>query len=129
MTKTNELFGVCVLVVDDSEDLAEITKHWFTNAGAEVLVASSGMEALVAVTSRQCHLMVTDIQMPFIDGFAAAEQVRGLGYHMPIIGVTAGVFDDNKWAPNFAAHFTKPVNMQQLLTTAHALIYKTLPTA
>jgi len=129
MTKTNEFYGICVLVVDDSEDLVAITRHWFADAGAEVVVASSGMEALVAVTSRQCHLMVTDIQMPFLDGFATAEQVRGLGYHMPIIGVTAGVFDDNRWAPNFAAHFTKPVNKQQLLAAAHTLTHKTLPTA
>jgi CheY-like chemotaxis protein len=129
MIKMNELSGVCVLVVDDSEDLAELTRHWFASVGAKVVTVSSGAEALVAVASQQCHLIVMDIGMPFLDGFAAAEQVRGLGYRMPIIGVTASVFDDSRWTPNFDAHFLKPVNKQLLIAAAHALTHKTLPTA
>lgn len=57
-----------VLLVDDSEDLRLINTHRLRGAGIKVSEASDGLEALQVMQSRPIGVVVSDIQMPRMDG-------------------------------------------------------------
>jgi two-component system chemotaxis sensor kinase CheA len=86
-----------VLLVDDSAFFRDMLTPLIRAAGYQVLAVGSAAEALEALASgRRFDLVVTDIEMPEMDGFALAEAIRRLpsGADTPIIGITAMVSAD-----------------------------------
>jgi DNA-binding response OmpR family regulator len=75
-----------VLVVDDQEDIREMARLILTGAGYEVYTAASGREALAAVRQSQFDLMLLDINMPELDGWATLRLMRADAAHdaMPV---------------------------------------------
>jgi DNA-binding response OmpR family regulator len=65
-----------VLVVDDQEDIREMARLILTGAGYEVVTASSGREALKLAASASFDLMLLDINMPELDGWATLRLLR-----------------------------------------------------
>jgi DNA-binding response OmpR family regulator len=65
-----------VLVVDDQEDIREMARLVLTGAGYEVATASSGREALKLVREASFDLMLLDINMPELDGWATLRLLR-----------------------------------------------------
>jgi len=80
-----------VLVVDDSSVDLKNLERILSDAGAVVVTASSGNEALLKAKETQPHLIMMDVNMPGLDGFSVARQLgadtqtRGI----PIIFVTS----------------------------------------
>lgn len=61
-----------ILVVDDETDLLEMVKSIFTRAGfTQILTASSGEAALKMCEEQEPDMMILDVMMPGMDGFAA----------------------------------------------------------
>ena len=86
-----------VLLVDDSAFFRDMLTPLIRAAGYQVLAVGSAAEALEALASgRRFDLVVTDIEMPEMDGFALAEAIRRLpsGADTPIIAITAMVSAD-----------------------------------
>lgn len=83
-----------VLVVDDRREIRFLSKRFLTLAGANVTEAVDGEQAIVVVTesmqkNQPFDLILLDMQMPKLDGYETARQLRKLGFTAPIIALTA----------------------------------------
>lgn len=65
-----------VLVVEDSSTSRDITSHFLQQGGFRVLEASDGADALNILKQRHVDLILTDIMMPNMDGWAFYKEVR-----------------------------------------------------
>ena len=91
----------CILVVDDRRDIRFLAQHFIEKAGGKVVTATNGQEAIELLTHPdpdQCtvDLVVMDMQMPIMDGYAAAEKLRRCGFKKPIIALTANAMKDDR---------------------------------
>ncbi len=119
-----DLNGLTVLVVADDADGRDLARRVLSECGAHVLTAESAAEALPLVESQRPHVLVSDIGMPDVDGFALMKSVRNLGAgrggSIPAIALTAFVRPKDRaqaLRAGFAAHLTKPVEPPELLAT------------
>src|SRR5579885_178254 len=80
-----------VLVVDDNQANLKLLKVRLSAEYFEVVLASSGQEALDICASSQCDIVLLDVMMPGIDGFEVARRLKSnpATHHIPIIMVTA----------------------------------------
>lgn len=93
------LKGRTVLVVEDHEVSREILQSQLLAAGCAVEVAANGPAALAVLQRRSCELVLTDIEMPEMDGYALAQAIRVQSdqTRRPIIlAITASDFDVNE---------------------------------
>jgi two-component system chemotaxis sensor kinase CheA len=65
-----------VLVVDDARTVRELQRSILERAGYEVRTAADGLEALSRLAERPVDLVLTDVEMPRMDGFALTEAIR-----------------------------------------------------
>ncbi|MCC5661613.1 response regulator [Nostoc sp. XA010] len=127
-----ELTGIRVLMVDDEPDTRELSTALLTQYGAEVLTVTSAAEALASLESFQPDVLVSDIGMPEMDGYALLQQVRSLppskGGQIPAIALTAYArVEDQQRAKSagFQHHISKPLDVQRLVQTVSALAQQT----
>ena len=116
------LAGMRLLVAEDNElnqQVSEQILHW---AGAEVVLAAHGLEAVKALEAPGAHFdaVLMDIQMPVLDGYAAARVIREeLGLvDLPIIAVTAYNQPEDREQSRragMAGHVVKPIDVDDLL--------------
>ena len=66
----------CVMVVDDSVTVRKVTSRLLERQGMDVIVAKDGVEAVALLQERKPDIMLLDIEMPRMDGFEVARQVR-----------------------------------------------------
>lgn len=87
-----------ILVVDDSVSTREIEKNILEAYGYAVTLAGDGVEALEKASSFQYDVIVTDVEMPRLDGFSLTERLRRDDTHKetPIILVTSRDRDSDK---------------------------------
>ncbi|QDV68649.1 Autoinducer 2 sensor kinase/phosphatase LuxQ [Rosistilla carotiformis] len=83
-----------VLLVDDRRDIRFLASRLLSNAGAVITEAEDGQEAVDRMqemirNDRVVDLILLDMQMPRLDGYRTAEQLRRLGFKGPIIALTA----------------------------------------
>ena len=117
--RIDSLEGMAVLVVDDSEDTAEMVRSLLEIGGADVTAVTSGFEALRAAGEKQFDVVLSDISMPGMDGFEFLGKLRRLpGYaSLPAVALTGfGRPEDVQRAhrQGFYAHLTKPFDIQAL---------------
>jgi signal transduction histidine kinase len=116
------LKGIRVLAVDDDEDSRELVLLTARAAEAEVMVVSSAASALDALSSFRPHVIVADLAMPGMDGYALIQRIRRAidGPPPPVIAMSAYVGDEEiertKQA-GFARHLGKPADYQRLIST------------
>ncbi len=115
-----DLGGVSVLVAEDNELNQSLIKHLFTKWRLKFDVVSNGAEALVKSEKKKYDLVLMDIQMPVMDGYSAAMQIRDkLKLKMPIIAMTAHALAGEKekcisYGMNDC--ISKPLNEKELLS-------------
>lgn len=114
------------LVVDDSADIAFMMVMILQHAGYEAAMAGSAVEALALAERERFDLVISDIGMPQMDGYAFAESLRALpSYAMvPMIAVTGfAEYDDRDRAlsAGFNTHLKKPVDVVKLLELIEGL--------
>jgi len=78
-----------VLLVEDEADLALIVSETLREQGYEVLTANNGVEGLEKFKSRGADIVVADVMMPKMDGFAMAREIRELSSDVPLLFLTA----------------------------------------
>ncbi len=124
------LAGFRVLVVEDDADLRELTAAILSHAGAGVdcaVCATTGLERLVEFAA---DLVVSDIGMPEVDGYALVTQIRALessAANTPCVALTAFSTDEDRQkalAAGFCLHLTKPIE-PGVLVAALAELLKT----
>ncbi|WP_439535655.1 response regulator [Methyloversatilis sp.] len=124
--------GVRVLVVDDSDINREVAQRILVREGAEVLLAHDGAEAVAMLRARQdsagmVDIVLMDVQMPVLDGLAAARQIRGeLGLkQLPLVALTAGALLSERQRALDAGmdgFVSKPFEPQALVGLLHRLV-------
>ncbi|CAJ1813653.1 response regulator [Aeromonas hydrophila] len=78
-----------VLVVDDNHANQVLLRQQLKHLGHEVSVRGNGAEALRAIQNQDFSLIITDCQMPLMDGFELTRRLRARGHTLPIWGFTA----------------------------------------
>ena len=117
-----------ILVVDDSLTTRILERNILKAAGYNVTVAVNGLEALTKITSDDFDLVVTDVEMPEINGFELTERLRSQEKFnkIPIILVTSLASEiDKRKGLNFGAnaYLTKGnFNQDELLVTIRQLL-------
>ena len=77
-----------VLIVEDEETLRDYLKRMLTETGYEVLTAAEGAEGLALLESKRVDIIITDLYMPGMDGFAVLERVQEQYSEIPVIVIT-----------------------------------------
>ena len=108
------------LVVDDVADVTEMLEILLSNAGYQVVTASSARDALAAAQRGHFDIVISDIGMPEMNGYELAKALRASpGYeNIPMIAVTGySMFNDREQSlrSGFTAHMTKPIDPRALL--------------
>jgi CheY-like chemotaxis protein len=107
-----------VLVVDDDTSILDTVSAILSGEGYDVVSAASGQEALDAVARKQPLLILLDMRMPIMDGWAVARALRGQGIDVPIVVMTAAE-SAKRWADEVGAegYLAKPFGLDELLAT------------
>ena len=116
-----------ILLVDDSASVRKVAGIALTSAGYSVLEASNGQEALGKLNGDKIHLIISDVNMPVMDGIAFLKEVkRHPSYRFtPVIMLTTEAGDDMKQAGRAAgakAWIVKPFQPQSMLDAVSKLI-------
>ncbi len=112
------LQDVAILIVDDANDNRILMEHFLKGVGAKTDFAGDGQEAIDKATSKEFQIVLMDIQMPVLDGYSAAIELRRQGYKKPIIALTAHALKEDRERSIKAGcddHITKPIDRVQLL--------------
>lgn len=107
-----------VLIVDDDEDLQALLQRALQNQEYEVVIAEDGLVALQELEKATPDLILLDIMMPRMDGYAFAEELRhrGLQSSVPIIVLSADVNAKQKVDEMGAdSYIAKPFDVRDLL--------------
>ncbi|MDR0476432.1 MAG: sigma-54 dependent transcriptional regulator [Desulfobulbaceae bacterium] len=78
-----------ILLVDDEPNYLIVLSELLTEAGHEVFTAASGEEALALARSSDLDVVITDMQMPGMDGMALLEAIKEINSNLPVIIITA----------------------------------------
>jgi two-component system phosphate regulon response regulator PhoB len=118
-----------ILVVDDEEDILELVRFNLTREGHQVFCADSGEKAVEIMKSKSVDLMVLDLMLPGMDGFAVAKWVKNnpLIRHVPIIMLTAkGSESDVVAGLELGAedYVTKPFSPRILVARIHKVLHR-----
>ena len=125
-----------VLVAEDNPVNAQLAGAWLGKLGHRVRHAADGHEAVAAVERGEADLVLMDVQMPGLDGYAATARIREResmrGGHLPIIAVTAHALAGDReqcLAAGMDAYLTKPLRRRELFATLERLVPGSAPGA
>lgn len=116
-----------IMTVDDSASLRQMVSFVLRGAGYDVIEAVDGLDALSKLKGREVHLVLTDINMPKMDGLELTRQLRTLPLYkfVPIVLLTTESHPEKKKegkAAGATAWIVKPFTPDQVL----ALLKKVL---
>jgi len=109
-----------VLLVEDSPDNQTLVSLILSKAGMQMDVANNGRVGVELAEKGVYDIILMDMQMPILDGYAASRQLRRAGYRKPIIALTAHALPEERskvLAAGCDAHLTKPLDAELLIRT------------
>ncbi|NJK77229.1 MAG: response regulator [Microcoleus sp. SU_5_6] len=125
---TSPLVGVSILVVDDDADTREYLSFVLEQAGADTICAASAGEALQVLARSTPDILLSDIGMPEMDGYALMRRVRAMpldrGGQIRAIALTAYAGEMNQQQAlraGFQLHLSKPVEPEKLIEAISSL--------
>lgn len=114
-----------VLVVEDERKLATFIDRGLTEASLTVDVVHDGEQALERARTTAYDVVVLDVMLPGMDGFAVCLAIRGFDPHLPILMLSArGMVEDRVKGLDIGAddYLTKPFEFAELLARIRALL-------
>ena len=114
-----------ILVVEDDPNLRQLMSVFLRRNGFDVMRAQDGEEALSVMESAMPDLIICDIMMPRMDGFALTRDLRQAYPELPILMVTAKeAIDDKRKAYSLGTddYMVKPIELDELLLRVNALL-------
>lgn len=116
-----------ILIVDDSASVRTVARIALNEAGYEIAEATNGQEALQRLAGERVHLIVSDVNMPVMDGITFLKQVKANPNYKftPVIMLTTEAGQDKKEegrAAGAKAWITKPFQPRSLVDAVSKLI-------
>lgn len=114
-----------ILVAEDDASTNLLFCAILRRAGYEPVPAFDGEQALQKLAEQQVDLLLCDVMMPRLDGFALTEEIRKSGSMLPILMVTAKSLPEDKHKGFLVGtddYITKPVDNQEMLLRIRALL-------
>ena len=128
---TSPLTGIRLLIVDDDEDIRDFLGFVLEQAGAEVCIVTSAIEALQAVEQSPPDILLSDIGMPDMDGYMLIRQIRAMppeqGGQILALAISAYAGEVNRQqalAAGFQQHVAKPIDPDTLIAVILDIIAK-----
>jgi signal transduction histidine kinase len=122
--------GLKVLVVEDNPVNQTFAKLLLIKLGCTPVVTSNGQEGLDALEHGRFDMVLSDVQMPIMDGYSMTQAIRArekmTGGHLPIVGFTAHAMQSDRdrcFEAGMDAHVSKPVNRDELVEVMASLRY------
>ena len=115
--------GLSVLVAEDNPVNRELLKEQLQALGVQVTLAEDGLQALLRWHEGTFDLVITDVNMPKLDGYRLTQRLRELNADIPIIGVTANAMreeGEHCLAAGMSAWLVKPLSLKTLRQTLSA---------
>ncbi|HET8920898.1 MAG TPA: response regulator [Xanthobacteraceae bacterium] len=109
-----------ILVVEDQPDNRQIIRDMLAHTGYEIVEAENGEEALAAIAKQRPDLILMDIQLPVMDGYAATRRIKTdpALKSIPVIAVTSYALSGEEKKAREAGcddYVPKPYSPRQLL--------------
>ncbi|HEV2991063.1 MAG TPA: response regulator [Candidatus Angelobacter sp.] len=121
--------GLRILVAEDNLINQMLAQRLLEKMGHQVTVAQSGLEALAQVQKRTFDMILMDVQMPEMDGFAATQAIRewekDTGSYVPIVAMTAHAMKGDYemcLSAGMDGYITKPINTEGLKNTIQQVL-------
>ena len=83
-----------ILVVDDEQLIRDIVSKMLTGSGFEVTVADTAYEGLDLFHKKEFDLVITDLEMPGMNGWSLASQIKEEAPEIPVVLITGSIRDD-----------------------------------
>ncbi len=114
-----------ILVAEDDKNTARLMRAVLERAGYAVYTARDGVEALEVMDRQHIDLIVLDVMMPRMDGYAFTEELRTVNNYTPILMVTAKTLPEERCRGFLVGtddYMVKPVNEEEMLLRIKALL-------
>ena len=115
-----------ILIAEDYDDNRELIRIVLSAAGYQVLEAKNGLECVHMAKEHPPDLIMIDLSMPVLDGWAVFRQLKAeaVTSKIPCVAVTAHAETDRERAlkTGFSAYVSKPFRTEDLLATVARLI-------
>jgi CheY-like chemotaxis protein/energy-coupling factor transporter ATP-binding protein EcfA2 len=85
-----------ILLVEDDEDTQKLITHFLENASYDVTLAADGIDALMRLGQQDFDLILSDINMPYLDGFKLIEIIHQKGFGTPLIFLTGSTSEQDE---------------------------------
>jgi CheY-like chemotaxis protein len=123
-----------VLIVEDNRDNLELARYLLQAAGHTVLAAMNGAEGLACVRQEHLDLVVSDLQMPLLDGYEMLRAMRADSAipRMPMVAVTAFSMPGDSsraLAAGFDGYLSKPIDPETFVQSIEAFLPPALRSA
>jgi DNA-binding response OmpR family regulator len=114
--------SIDILLVEDDIVLADVLRRMLIRAGYMVRIATDGIQALAALIDELPAILILDLILPGMSGFAILEQMRQHQISVPIIIITANpLYYDSLHYPNTVQMLFKPFRIEELLAALRLL--------
>lgn len=107
-----------ILVVDDQKNMLQLLKGILEHENFEVFLASNGFDALEILAHNEIDLVITDVNMPELDGFALLQLIRKRSPSMPVIVMTGyyDIYTEDEAIKRGASRFlAKPFRPEEII--------------
>jgi CheY-like chemotaxis protein len=109
--------GCRILIVDDLAGIRMMLEHLFREEGYTVFTAGNGRDALDVLDLADVDVILTDLEMPVMDGWQLAQVVRDRTVELPLVAMTARGITSSPIRGDFVAYLDKPFDFKALLAT------------
>jgi len=119
--------GKRIMTVDDSSSVRQMVSFTLRDAGYDVVEAQDGRDAMVKLQGNVVHMVITDLNMPNLDGLGLIREVRkdGANRFVPIVMLTTESQDSKKQegkAAGATGWIVKPFKPEQLLAVVKKVL-------
>lgn len=119
--------GELILIIEDNEKNLKLVRDVLQFNGYKTAEATTAEDGLVVARSQHPALILMDIQLPGMDGFAALRQLRAdpIMKSTPVIAVTASAMEKDRQRileAGFDGYMTKPINVKQFTEEIRAVL-------
>lgn len=117
-----------VLTVDDSKTILAMLRHTLSDAGFEVLQAEDGQQGLDVLQTEDVDVVITDINMPVMDGIEFIKNVRASGrfQSLPIVILTTETSQEKRdqgRAAGGTGWIVKPFDPEKLIAVINRVVH------